>query len=115
MSDETPKLRSEDSTYGIIYRLGLKYISRGYARPKFATGSLVGNLSNSMFDVFDNFRQLQIDRLDARQELLNLVAEYGPKIWGTNRAHVVAFPDPKYPEHTKDLHWSDGPKVQRLY
>jgi hypothetical protein len=115
MSEEIIKLRAEESTYGVIHRLGLKYVGRGHARPNFATNSLVARFWNGMFDVFDNFRQLKIDHADARQELLDLVEEYGPRIWGSSRAHIIAHPNPSYPEYTRDLHWSDGLETQELY
>lgn len=72
----TPKLRAEESTYGVIHRLGLKYVGRGHARPNFATNSLVAEIWSGMFDVFDNFRQFKIDRPEAREELLDLIQQY---------------------------------------
>jgi hypothetical protein len=119
MSEETIKSRSEGTTYGVIHRLGLKYVSRGHARPTFTAGSLAAKLWDEMFDVFDKFRQSKHDRMEARQEarqeILSLVEKYGPGIWGANRVNVVSYTSPQYPEYHKDLIWDDDLETQKLY
>jgi hypothetical protein len=116
-TNQAIRLRAAGSTYGVIHRLGLKYMPPALARPSWAAGAVIAKeLWNKMFDIFDNYRRQAVsDEAEARRQIISLVENYGPRIWGDNRANVVSFPSPQYPEYTRDLHWKDGLEVQQLY
>lgn len=116
MSNEAVKLKPGGTTYGVIHRLGLRYAPPAVARPTFtAEATLAKEFWNEMFIVFDNCRQMAIDELSARRKLLDLVEEYGPRIWGADRVNVVSYPCQHCPEYSKDLYWDEGSETQQLY
>lgn len=115
MSDGIIKLKPTGSTYGVIHRLGLKYVPPAFARPIFACEATTAKLFwDKMFNIFDNYRQTMSDQLEARQNILNLVDQYGPHIWGVDRVNVVSYPFGQYPEYHKDLYWDNDPETQQL-
>jgi hypothetical protein len=116
MNDEAIKLRPAGTTYGVIHRLGLKYVPPARARPTFPIVATTAKVFwDEMFNIFDNYRQTANDQIEARRKILSLVEEYGPQIWGADRLNVVTYPFPQYPEYTKDLHWDDGSGTRQLY
>ncbi|TLD25774.1 hypothetical protein E2P81_ATG09431 [Venturia nashicola] len=112
---EAIKAKPAGTTYGVIHRLGLKYAPPAVARPTFATeATLAKEFWDQMFIVFDNFRRMAIDESSARGQILALVEEFGPRIWGVDRVNVVSYPCQHCPEYSKDLFWDEGDDIQQF-